>query len=54
MFKFSLGWQVVSQNNLDAADAPYNYHVSSILAKLGVRTRTEAVRFGINRGLVPI
>jgi DNA-binding NarL/FixJ family response regulator len=30
------------------------FHVSSILAKLGARTRTEAVRFGINRGLVPI
>jgi DNA-binding NarL/FixJ family response regulator len=30
------------------------FHVSSVLAKLGARTRTEAVRVGINRGLVPI
>jgi two-component system, NarL family, response regulator YdfI len=30
------------------------FHVSSILAKLRARSRTEAVRAGINRGLVPI
>jgi DNA-binding NarL/FixJ family response regulator len=30
------------------------FHVSSILAKLRARSRTEAVRSGINRGLVPI
>jgi DNA-binding NarL/FixJ family response regulator len=30
------------------------FHVSSILSKLRARSRTEAVRAGINRGLVPI
>ncbi len=30
------------------------FHVSSILAKLRARSRTEAVRSGIDRGLVPI
>ena len=30
------------------------FHVSSILSKLGAKSRTEAVRSGINRGLIPI
>jgi len=30
------------------------FHVSSILAKLGARTRTEAVTIGVTRGLVAI
>ena len=30
------------------------FHVSSVLAKLGARTRTEAVTIGMTRGLVAI
>jgi DNA-binding NarL/FixJ family response regulator len=30
------------------------YHVASVLAKLGVHTRAEAVSRGIRRGLVPL
>jgi hypothetical protein len=30
------------------------FHVSSVLAKLGARSRTEAVKIGILRGLVAI
>ena len=30
------------------------FHISSILAKLGAGTRTEAVTIGIRRGLIPI
>jgi DNA-binding NarL/FixJ family response regulator len=30
------------------------FHVSSVLAKLGARTRTEAVTIGVTRGLVAI
>lgn len=30
------------------------FHISSILAKLGASTRTEAVTLGIRRGLIPI
>jgi DNA-binding CsgD family transcriptional regulator len=30
------------------------YHLASVLAKLGVRSRTEAVSLGIRTGLVPL
>ena len=30
------------------------FHVSSVLAKLGAQTRTEAVTIGMTRGLVAI
>ena len=30
------------------------YHLASLLAKLGVHTRTEAVTIGLRKGLVPL
>jgi len=30
------------------------YHLQSIFAKLGVRTRSEAVSYGLRRGVVPL
>jgi DNA-binding NarL/FixJ family response regulator len=30
------------------------YHLASLLAKLGVHSRTEAVTIGVRRGLVPL
>jgi DNA-binding NarL/FixJ family response regulator len=30
------------------------YHLAAVLAKLGVRSRTEAVSLGIRKGLVPL
>ena len=30
------------------------YHLASLLAKLGVHSRTEAVAMGLRRGLVPL
>jgi DNA-binding NarL/FixJ family response regulator len=30
------------------------YHLASLLAKLGVHSRTEAVTIGLRRGLVPL
>lgn len=30
------------------------YHLASVLAKLGVHSRTEAVTMGVRRGLVPL
>ncbi|MGH7585140.1 MAG: response regulator transcription factor, partial [Gemmatimonadales bacterium] len=30
------------------------YHVASVLAKLGVHSRTEAVTLGVRRGMVPL
>lgn len=37
---------------LDISDHTVKFHVSSILDKLGVSTRTEAVTLGIRRGLI--
>ena len=30
------------------------YHLAAVLEKLGVRSRTEAVSFGVRKGLVPL
>ena len=30
------------------------YHLASLLAKLGVHSRTEAVTIGLRKGLVPL
>ncbi len=37
---------------LAISDHTVKFHVASILGKLGVSTRTEAVSLGIRRGLV--
>ncbi|MBX9599454.1 MAG: response regulator transcription factor [Bryobacteraceae bacterium] len=39
---------------LGISEHTVKFHVASILAKLGAGTRTEAVRLGIRRGLVPL
>jgi DNA-binding NarL/FixJ family response regulator len=39
---------------LDVSEHTIKFHVSSVLAKLGARSRTEAVTIGILRGLVAI
>jgi DNA-binding NarL/FixJ family response regulator len=44
--------QVAAQLNI--SQHTVKYHVSSVLAKLGARTRTEAVTIGVTRGLVAI
>src|SRR5437867_3764849 len=33
---------------------PRHYHLAAVLEKLGVRSRTEAVSFGVRKGLVPL
>jgi DNA-binding NarL/FixJ family response regulator len=39
---------------LKVSEHTVKFHVSSVLAKLGARSRTEAVTIGILRGLVAI
>lgn len=39
---------------LDISEHTVKFHVSSVLAKLGARTRTEAVTIGMTRGLVAV
>lgn len=39
---------------LRISDHTAKFHVASILSKLNAATRTEAVMFGIRRGLVPV
>ena len=39
---------------LEISEHTAKFHVSSVLAKLGARTRTEAVTIGMTRGLVAI
>src|SRR5437588_9550230 len=39
---------------LGISEHTVNFHISSILDKLGASTRTEAVTLGIRRGLIPI
>lgn len=41
-------------SRLDISEHTVKFHVSSVLAKLGAASRTEAVTIGIVRGLVPI
>jgi DNA-binding NarL/FixJ family response regulator len=44
--------QLAAQLNISEHTA--KFHVSSVLAKLGARTRTEAVTIGMTRGLVAV
>ncbi len=44
--------QIAAQ--LGLSDHTAKFHVAQILAKLGVRSRTEAVSVGMRRGLLPI
>jgi DNA-binding CsgD family transcriptional regulator len=39
---------------LDLSASTVKYHLASVLAKLGVRSRTEAVSRGIRTGLLPL
>ena len=39
---------------LDLSPHTVKYHLASVLAKLGVRSRTEAVSRGIRTGLLPL
>jgi DNA-binding NarL/FixJ family response regulator len=39
---------------LSISEHTAKYHVSAVMAKLGARTRTEAVTIGVTRGLVAI
>ncbi|MGC2660539.1 MAG: helix-turn-helix transcriptional regulator [Bryobacteraceae bacterium] len=41
-------------NQLAISDHTAKFHVAQILAKLGARSRAEAVSIGIRRGLVPV
>jgi two-component system, NarL family, response regulator YdfI len=41
-------------HRLGISEHTVKFHISSILEKLGASTRTEAVRLGIRRGLIPI
>ena len=40
--------------DLDLSTHTVKYHLASVLAKLGVRSRTEAVSRGIRTGLLPL
>jgi len=40
--------------DLDVSTHTVKYHLASVLAKLGVRSRTEAVSRGIRTGLLPL
>jgi DNA-binding NarL/FixJ family response regulator len=44
--------EVAAQLNL--SEHTVKFHVSSVLAKLGARSRTEAVTIGMLRGMVAI
>ena len=44
--------QVAAQLNI--SEHTVKFHISSVMAKLGARTRTEAVTIGVTRGLVAI
>jgi DNA-binding NarL/FixJ family response regulator len=48
-----LGNRVIARA-LDISVHTAKYHVASLLAKLGARSRTEAVAQAIRRGLVPL
>jgi DNA-binding NarL/FixJ family response regulator len=39
---------------LEISEHTAKFHISSILGKLGVSSRTEAVSNGIRKGLIPI
>ena len=41
-------------SHLGVSPHTVKYHLASVLAKLGVATRTEAVMLGIRTGLVPL
>lgn len=41
-------------SQLKISDHTVKFHISSILGKLGVSSRTEAVSLGIRRGIIPI
>jgi NarL family two-component system response regulator YdfI len=41
-------------SHLGISEHTVKFHISSILGKLGVSTRTEAVTTGIRRGLIPL
>ena len=41
-------------SHLGISEHTVKFHISSILGKLGVATRTEAVTMGIRRGLIPL
>ena len=41
-------------NELGISTHTVKYHLASLLAKLGVHTRTEAVTIGLRKGLVPL
>jgi DNA-binding NarL/FixJ family response regulator len=47
-------WNKEIASQLDISEHTAKFHVSSILAKLGAASRTEAVTIGMTRGLVAI